>query len=107
MNFEYMYLTEVTTALEAMQLRLTALGSLGWEVCGFAAADRTIGLDAYTAILKREVACYVSPDDLDSGWKHDPSGRADQRFWDGLRWTEHTTKGGAQGTDWPNVRAHT
>lgn len=74
-----MHLTESTVSLDAMPMRLTALGSLGWEVCGFAAADRTIGLNAYTAILKREVASYPRPEDAASGWRKDPSGRAAQR----------------------------
>ena len=103
-SWEYMYLTESTMSLDAMQMRLTALGSLGWEVCGFAASDRTLGLNAYTAIMKREVASYPQPDDGASGWKKDPSGRAGQRFWDGFRWTEHVTTAGVQATDFPNVR---
>lgn len=104
MNWEYMHLTDGTSALDAIQVRLTALGSLGWEVCGFASADRTLGVNAYTAILKREAASYTAPDELAAGWKLDPSGRADHRFWDGLRWAEHTMKAGVQCTDWPNVR---
>ena len=99
-----MHLTETTLTLDNMQLRLSALGSLGWEVCGFASVDPTIGVNAYTAILKRQVASLSPPDDVTAGWRHDPSGRGVQRFWDGFRWTEHIISDGVQSTDFPNVR---
>lgn len=34
-------------------------------------------------------------------WHPDPTGRYDHRYWDGSRWTEHVSQGGAQVTD-PN-----
>jgi hypothetical protein len=33
------------------------------------------------------------------GWHPDPAGRADQRYWDGERWTEHVMRGGESGID--------
>src|SRR5215207_11126973 len=33
------------------------------------------------------------------GWHPDPAGRADQRYWDGERWTEHVMRGGEPGVD--------
>ena len=103
-SWEYTYLTETTLHVEDLKLRLTALGSLGWEMCGFAAADPTLGVNSYTAFLKREVESYPRPDDVAKGWRSDPSGRGEQRFWDGFRWTEHVTTAGVQSTDFPNVR---
>lgn len=35
------------------------------------------------------------------GWYADPSGRFEQRYWDGGTWTEHVARGGAQYTDPP------
>lgn len=34
-----------------------------------------------------------------AGWHPDPMGRYDQRYWDGVRWTEHVTKAGAPSID--------
>lgn len=34
-------------------------------------------------------------------WSHDPFGRHEQRYWDGLRWTEHVTSRGVQSIDPP------
>jgi hypothetical protein len=34
-----------------------------------------------------------------AGWFPDPSGRCDQRYWDGQRWTEHVMRGSSQGID--------
>lgn len=33
------------------------------------------------------------------GWFVDPTGRADQRFWDGARWTAHVARDGIVGSD--------
>ena len=30
-----------------------------------------------------------------AGWYRDPTGRFEQRYWDGVRWTEHVSKDGA------------
>jgi hypothetical protein len=35
----------------------------------------------------------------DSGWYPDPSGRNEQRFYDGARWTDHVASGGQQRVD--------
>jgi hypothetical protein len=34
-----------------------------------------------------------------AGWYPDPTGRADQRYWDGNAWTDHVARAGVQGTD--------
>jgi hypothetical protein len=34
-----------------------------------------------------------------AGWLRDPTGRYEQRYWNGDRWTEHVAAGGLQGTD--------
>ncbi len=35
------------------------------------------------------------PGDLSAGWKPDPTGRADHRYWDGVRWTDHASVRGS------------
>lgn len=35
------------------------------------------------------------------GWRTDPFGRYEQRFWDGARWSEHVSSTGRQATDPP------
>jgi Protein of unknown function (DUF2510) len=34
-----------------------------------------------------------------AGWYPDPTGRGEQRYWDGNAWTDHATRAGVQGTD--------
>jgi hypothetical protein len=34
-----------------------------------------------------------------AGWFPDPTGRAEQRYWNGTAWTDHVVRGGAQITD--------
>jgi len=34
-----------------------------------------------------------------SGWRPDPTGRHDRRWWDGTRWSSDVSDGGAQGHD--------
>jgi hypothetical protein len=34
-----------------------------------------------------------------AGWHGDPTGRCEQRYYDGSRWTEHVVRGGEQSTD--------
>jgi hypothetical protein len=38
---------------------------------------------------------------IPAGWLVDPSGRHEQRYWSGSKWTEHVTDGGIPGTDPP------
>jgi len=34
-----------------------------------------------------------------AGWRNDPYGRFQQRYWDGAKWTEHVATGGVQQVD--------
>jgi hypothetical protein len=34
-----------------------------------------------------------------AGWQPDPSGRFEQRYWDGASWTEHVSTGGVASSD--------
>jgi hypothetical protein len=85
---------------EAQRARLAALGSLGWEA--YAASSHDHGVEVF---LKRAVLGWPSPADAEPGWKYDPTQRFAQRYWDGLRWTEHVTDVHRnQDTDYPNRR---
>ncbi len=42
-----------------------------------------------------------APPGTPADWLADPTGRADLRYWDGAKWTEHVVTGGEQGTDSP------
>lgn len=91
-----------TVSIANMTLEMNQLGSVGWEVVGFASSDKTIGLSALTAILiKRERTRFDSPDDQAPGWKRDPLDRHQLRWWHGLRWTSAVHDDGKNGTDWP------
>lgn len=45
-------------------------------------------------------AAPVTPS-VPAGWYPDPSGRFEQRYWDGTQWTEHVARQGQQYTDPP------
>jgi hypothetical protein len=101
-QWEYMHLTEGTSPVSQAKMtqQLNELGTVGWEVCGMAAVDRTVGLNTVTVTLKRQRAATYPPAGA-AGWHADPSGRFELRYYDGLRWTEHVSTGGKQATDWP------
>lgn len=40
-----------------------------------------------------------APPGTPAGWQPDPTGRHEHRYWDGGRWTEHVSDGGAQSVD--------
>lgn len=100
-SWEYLTVSETTSGLDKLGMRINALGLVGWEVCGFAAADKTVGFNAYTAILRRERASFPPPEDLAAAWKPDPAKHGQYRFWDGLRWSEHISTDNVKTIDYP------
>lgn len=104
-QWEYTEVTGATINIDAWVLQLNGLGSLGWEVVGITAVDPTIGLNSYTALLKRQVLDWPAPATAAADWYPDPTGRFVVRYWDGLRWTQHVTDpAGDPATDYPNRR---
>jgi Protein of unknown function (DUF2510) len=101
MNWEYKWLEAGTGVLSEMAVHLNALGSVGWEVCGFAASDRTVGLNKYAVLLKRPRAELAPLTSTEAAWNADRAGRFQQRYWDGVRWTEHVSSGGKTDVDPP------
>lgn len=104
MNWEYK-IVSTPTGMVDLEVELAALGSLGWEAVGVTSSDKTIGLNEIVVLLKREAPGYPPHDNTAAVWAKDPSGRFEQRFWDGLRWTDHVSSGGKPDRDYPNVRA--
>ena len=92
--YEYMHITGPD--MDGLAQRLNALGSVGWRAVGFG-----VGV-AYNAVVERELTPWPLPTAPGAAWGADPAGRFTQRYWDGLRWTEHVTDtAGAQSSAWP------
>jgi hypothetical protein len=100
-RWEYAFVEGGTTQLPAFSAALNEWGSLGWEICGWASADRPVGPSAYVAVLKRPVPTTPPPGDSSPGWHADPFGRAAHRYWDGVRWTERVADGDEHRVDFP------
>ena len=62
------------------------LGCYGWELAGLVSAQSVEGV-ALAAFLKRPMVLPHDPHDRVEGWKSDPCGRWDDRWWDGQTWT--------------------
>jgi hypothetical protein len=103
MNWEYKWLAVQTFgAVEKEVIELNALGSVGWEVCGFGVHKVRGAPDVFHVLLKRPRAvAFPAPSGNAPAWHADPAGRFEQRYWDGLRWTEHVTIEGANDVDPP------
>lgn len=85
----------VVDSMDNLILQLNAHGSLGWEA---------FGLDGVHVLMRRKVLDWP-PHVGGPGWAPDPTGRFVQRYWDGLRWTEHVTAADrSTTTDFPNRR---
>lgn len=100
-RWEYRVLAVGTNAIANLELSLNQAGSVGWEAVGITAADRTLGLNQVQVILKRRAIALPDPDDLSAGWKPDPLGRHELRWWDGLRWESAVHDNGKASNDWP------
>jgi hypothetical protein len=96
--------TRVSRSAEAKFLsELNELGSLGWELVDVD-MHRGVVIGELYAVLKRPALSYAPPEASEPSWHLDPSDRFDQRYWDGVRWTEHVTGPDGQAIDHPIVR---
>ena len=87
--WEYTYVQRNSSNMTALTDDLNALGMEGWEVVGFASADKTIGLNSVMAVLKRpHGALEIAAPGTAEGWLPDPSGRHPDRYWSGTAWTK-------------------
>lgn len=91
-QWEYMRLKTYTNTPIGDTLNLA--GAEGWEVVGFASADKTIGLNAVMVVCKRECVSPPPPADVTAAWHDDPTGRFDKRYWDGRQWSAHVGRVG-------------
>jgi hypothetical protein len=94
------------TSSASLQDELVRLGAQGWEAIGITGVDKTIGINALMAIVKRQI---VPPPPLPDGtaadWYDDPCGRWERRHWDGTAWTAHVANiaSKARGIDPPQT----
>ena len=69
-----------------------------WPANSGATAPAWSGAPAYPAAPSpswSSGAPVAPPGDLSAGWKPDPTGRAEHRYWDGVRWTDHASVRGS------------
>lgn len=72
------------------------------------AAAQSCVSDARANALKGDTTCtffgfdVTIPTAAGEGWYPDPTGRFENRYWDGQEWTEHVARGGEETTDPPN-----
>ena len=102
--WEYTYVTAGTNSVPKVVEVLNEFGAAGWEVAGFASADKTIGLNSLTVILKRPRSPLPAPSgEPPEGWLPDPSGRHPDRHWSGTAWTQwvRDRPGGTRSEDPP------
>jgi Protein of unknown function (DUF2510) len=102
--WEYSYVAANTNNVSGLLDALNERGMAGWEVVGFASADKTLGLNALIAIVKRPRHSLASPPEgTEEGWLPDPSGRHPDRYWNGRHWTQwvRDKPGGTRSEDPP------
>ena len=61
-TWEYRTVVAGTGGSQTLESTLNRLGSVGWEVCGFASIDKTIGLNSMMAVVKRPRPPQPAPD---------------------------------------------
>ncbi len=86
--WEYWYVETNTSNARKFVAELNERGMDGWQLVGFASADKTIGLNSLFAIITRARKELPRPPvGTVEGWIPDPSGRHPDRYWDGGHWT--------------------
>lgn len=85
--WEYSYISTTTNSLPTLVESLNNLTAEGWELVTMDDVDRTLGINALMAVIRRRIEPLPLPPILDEGWYPDPSGRFDQRMWNGRAWT--------------------
>jgi hypothetical protein len=85
--WEYSYVSATTNSLPTLVESLNNLSADGWELVTMGDIDKTIGINQLTAMIRRRIEPLPAPPLVDEGWYPDPSGRFDQRLWNGRAWT--------------------
>ena len=105
-QWEYLQLSAPTGANSMTRLDqdMNDAGAAGFELVGWASADKTIGFTGWVAIFKRSGVRRDSPEGkkaADPAWLPDPYERHEQRYWEGRYWTELVSNAGEQSIDVP------
>lgn len=91
-QYEYAQLSVNTLSLDALVEKLNDLGAEGWELVTTHSADKLVGVNAVTALIRRLIEPLDPPEASEEAWYADPSGRYDKRFWNGRAWTFHVAR---------------
>ena len=83
-RWEHMEISVATAELATLPAIIEDLGCYGWELAGLASVVEGAALVAF---LKRPMVLPHPPHDRAEGWKPDPCGRWETRWWDGQTWT--------------------
>lgn len=105
-QWEYVRLSVGTNSMKTLDGSLDQLGAAGFEMCGWASADKTIGLNGFVGIFKRPGPKMPAPEGVEdgiagAGWHPDPYGRHSHRLWSGFFWTEAVADDGTTSVDVP------
>jgi hypothetical protein len=92
-RWEHMEISVGSDEIAKLPALVQDLGCYGWELAGLAGA-RIPADAALVAILKRPMVLPHDPHDRTEGWKPDPCGRWDVRWWDGQTWTFYVGRRG-------------
>jgi len=91
--WEYAYVEGATYDVGKITVILNDLGTVGWELVSTHSADRTIGVNSTTALLRRRIMPLPPPrGSIEQGWYPDPSGRWHARYWNGIAWSFSVTR---------------
>lgn len=91
-TWEYSYISATSNSVSSLVEALNNLTPDGWELVTMDNVDKTLGLNAVTAMVRRRIEPLPAPATLEEGWYPDPSGRFDQRLWNGRAWTFHVAR---------------
>lgn len=92
-QWEYVRVSLGTNDMGTLDKLLDQLGVAGFEMCGWASADKTIGFNGFVGIFKRPGVKHPAPEGVEkglqgAGWFADPYGVHEHRLWSGTFWTE-------------------
>jgi len=104
-RWEHMEISVGADDMATLPTRIEDLGCYGWELAGLAGTGPG---EAGIAVLKRPMVLPHDPHDRLEGWKPDPCGRWDLRWWDGQTWTFYVERrvddGKQSGRDAPTMQ---
>ena len=97
-RWEHMQISTGADDIAKLPAAIEDLGCYGWELAGFTSSAASGGNSGVViAILKRPMVLPHDPHDRSEGWKSDPCGRWDARWWDGQAWTFYVERRNGDG----------